>query len=232
MKRRLVESARACLQNGRRLLDDAELLEFQEPPTTAHFLSLIAQEEFAKGFLLALVVRGVIPWDPRLLRAARDHSCKQLLCVVMAYLSPDTDEFVKRCDAVILRHDIAGIPREVVDAINILRHEKLGRWVHHSWVWAADPEYDPQALAVSEGKQDSLKQDALYVRLGRDGGVATIPQGATCAGIREERERGERMAGLVDGVLDGGDHPGLDYGNVEELFRALFHSLTEDMRNS
>lgn len=182
--------------------------------------------------ILGLVVRGVIPWDPRLLRAARDHSCKQLLCVVMDYLSPDTDEFIERCDAVILRHEIIDIPREVVDAINLLRHEKLGRWVHHSWVWADDPEYDRHALAVSEGKQDRLKQDALYVRLGGDGGVATVPQGATCADVQAERERGARMTELADGVLDGDDHPGLDYDKVEELFRALFHSLTEDMHDA
>ncbi len=51
MNHKLAESARACLKNGHRLLDDAEFLEFSEPPTTAYFLSLIAQEEFAKALL-------------------------------------------------------------------------------------------------------------------------------------------------------------------------------------
>src|SRR5437879_1769498 len=55
----LRESSTACLENGRRLLDDAEYLEFSEPATTSYVLSLLAEEEFAKGFVLALVVRGV-----------------------------------------------------------------------------------------------------------------------------------------------------------------------------
>jgi AbiV family abortive infection protein len=96
MRDKLTASARACLKNGLRLLSDAEFLELDETPTTAHFLCAIAQEEFAKAFLLALVVRSVIPWDRRLLRASRDHTCKQLLCVVMEYLSPDFEEFLER----------------------------------------------------------------------------------------------------------------------------------------
>ena len=88
MNDRLIDAIHACLSNGRRLLDDAQTLEFSDPLATAYYLTLIAQEEFAKGFLLALVIRNVIPWDRRLLRAARDHRCKQLLCVVMDYLQP------------------------------------------------------------------------------------------------------------------------------------------------
>lgn len=66
MTDRIAHAVRACLANGRRLLEDVEFLELNEPPSTAYFLSMIAQEEFAKGFLLALVARGVIPWDRRL----------------------------------------------------------------------------------------------------------------------------------------------------------------------
>lgn len=84
-KDKLTESARASIENGRRLLDNVESLELDESPT-AHFLCQIAQEEFAKGFLLALVVRDVVPWDKRIFKAAKDHCCKQLLCIVMEYL--------------------------------------------------------------------------------------------------------------------------------------------------
>jgi AbiV family abortive infection protein len=231
MNEKLRESANICLQNGRRLLDDVQFLDCREPPTTAYFLTLIAQEEFAKAFLLALVVRGVIPWDKRLLRAARDHVSKQLLCVVMDYISPDTNEFLERCNAVVLRHEIRDLPRKVVDAINILRYEKLGRWVNHLWVWAEDPEYDPEALAVNKGKQDRLKQDTLYVRLGKDGSVVSIPHGATYESVYSEKERAERIARLAEGVLKGDKNPGLDYDEVENLFRALFESLPQDRRD-
>lgn len=227
MNEKLRESANICLQNGRRLLDDVQFLDCREPPTTAYFLTLIAQEEFAKAFLLALVVRGVIPWDKRLLRAARDHVFKQLLCVVMDYISPDLVEFLDRCK----RHEVRDLPRKVADAINILRHEKIGRWVDHSWVWAEDPEYNPESLAVFKGKQDRLKQDALYVRLGQNGSVANIPHGATYESVYSEKDRAERIARLAEGVLKGDEYPGLDYDKVEEVFRALFESLPRDRRD-
>lgn len=222
MNARVDQSTRAVLQNGRRLLDDADFLQSNDPPATAYFLSLIAQEEFAKAFLLALVHREVIPWDHQILRASRDHKCKQLLCVVMEYVNPDLDEFIDRCSAVALRHEVPGFPARVADAINILRHEKIGRWVSRSWVWAEDPEYDRDALAIAEGKQDRQKQDALYVRLAADGGPAATSMPFTRETVRVEMERAERFATLVERLLDGQPHPGLDWDKVEEAFRLLF----------
>jgi AbiV family abortive infection protein len=232
MIERLHKSASACLQNGRRLLNEAEFLEFEEPPTTAHFIIAIAHEEFAKALLLALVVRGVIPWDKRLLRAARDHVFKQLLCVVMDYVSPDTDEFLERCKTVTSPNETPSLPKRVADAIRLLRFEKLGRWVDQAWVWAEDPEYDPEALAVAKGRLDRQKHDALYVRLARDGGVASIPHDASLESVGFERERGERMADFSEAVLNGDKNPGLDYHKVEHLIQALFESLPGDKPNS
>ncbi len=228
MHQRLRNSAAACIHNGRRLLDDAEFLEYSDPPATAHFLALIAQEEFAKGFLLALVVRGVIPWDVRLLRAAKDHTCKQLLGVVMDFLNPGFDEFKDRCDAVVLRHESPSVPQRVADAINILRHEKLGRWIERSWVWAEDPEYSRDAAAIAAGRQDRAKQNVLYVRLARDGGVAGVPGETTVESVRAERERARRLADLTEGMLAGHSNPGLDYEIIEEMIRTLFESLPQD----
>jgi AbiV family abortive infection protein len=222
---RLKESARASLTNGRRLLDDVEWLDYEEHRTTAYFLTQIAQEEFAKAFLLALVVRGVIPWDRRLLRAARDHTCKQLLGVVMDYLNPDYDEFKERCDAVILRHELLPMPRKIADAMNIFCHEKIGRWTEHTWVWDEDPEYDREALAVAEGRQDRIKQDALYARLATDGGVASTPVVVASEALRAERERASRMCSLAEGTLDGAPHPGLDFDDVAETLRSVFGSV-------
>ena len=162
------------------------------------------------------------------MRAARDPICKQLLCLVMDYLSPDTDEFLERCDAVVLRHETRNLPPKVVDAIHILRHEKIGRWVKQSWVWAQDPEYDPDALLVAEGRQDRYKQDALYVRLGQDGSIASIPGSATYESVSSERERAARIGRLAEGVLEGEEYPGLDYDDVERVFRVLFESLAAD----
>lgn len=228
MSEKLIPSAHACLENGRRLLLDAEYLEFGEPPTTSLFLCSIAQEEIAKGFLLALVVRGVLPWDQRLLRAARDHSCKQLIGLVVEYISPDTDEFLDRCNAVVLRNEIVSVPQRVVDAIHILRYEKVGRWLSHEWMWDHERAYDGVAAAVADGKLDKLKQDTIYVRLARDGGVASVPGGATYENVRAARDRSERMMRVAHSVLAGEEYPAIDYDKVETIFRELFRTLPED----
>ncbi|MDI6808886.1 MAG: AbiV family abortive infection protein [Candidatus Eisenbacteria bacterium] len=220
--KRIEESVRAILQNARRLLDDAEFLKLNEPPATGYYLSLIAQEECAKAFLLALVQRQVIPWNQHILRASRDHTCKQLLCVIMEFLNPELEEFIERCNARGLRHELPRLPPRVADAMNILRHEKIGRWISRNWVWAEDPEYDKEARDIAEGERDRQKQDALYVRLAPDGGLAAVRATMTNADVTAEMERAARMAGLVDRLLEGDPHPGLDYAKVEEAFRLLF----------
>ena len=93
-----LNSAKACVENGNRLLGDAEMLEYSEPPATTFALAIIAQEEFAKGYLLVLAAREVIPWLPLIWRASRDHVCKQLLGIVIEYMSPDIDEGLIRSE--------------------------------------------------------------------------------------------------------------------------------------
>jgi len=139
----------------------------------------------------------------------------------MDYLTPDIDEFITRCNAVVFKKELSLIPRKVADALNILRYEKIGRWVSRSWVWAEEPDYDHDALAIAEGKKDRLKQDALYVRLGKDGFVASTPlsHGATLA---DEMEKAERFRLLVERLLEGAENPGLDWDHVEEACRLLF----------
>jgi AbiV family abortive infection protein len=62
MKSRFLDPARACRANGQRLLDEAEWLS-TEQARTCFALATIAQEEFAKAFLLILVAREIIPWN-------------------------------------------------------------------------------------------------------------------------------------------------------------------------
>lgn len=224
---RLRDSAVAALANGRHLLDDVEWLNYDAHRTRAYFLTAIAQEEFAKAFLLGLVIRRVIPWDRRLLRAARDHVCKQLLCVVMDYLNPDDDEFKERCDATILRGELRTAPRKVADAINLLGHERIGRWNNPHWLWEEDPDYDPEALAVANGRQDRRKQDLLYVRLAANGGVASVPPLVVEEELRKERERTSRMATLAENMLESAPTPGLDYDKIAAIFRGVFTTMME-----
>jgi hypothetical protein len=220
--RRLREAIEACLANGRRILDDdVSFCEFNKPPATAYFLTMIAQEEFAKGFLLALVHRGVIPLDRHILRAARDHSCKQLLALVMDHLHPGEDEWDVR-----IRRPVGtpwpDFPQRVRDAINIFRFEKVGRWQSSTWTYAEEPVYDRDALAVAQGRNDRRKQDALYVRLAADGGLASVPD-STKVEVKTEIERAKRFDWCVRSVMEDNAW-GFDDDEIRQAFRTAFEN--------
>lgn len=212
----------AILSHAKQLLDDATALEYSDPPTSAVFLAQIAQEELAKAFLICLVSREIVPWHQHTLRATRDHACKQLLALVMDHVNPRDEQFHDHIRAFIDKREIPTFPKKVADAIYILRHEKIGRWVSTSWEWAEDPKFDKDALAVLEGKIDKRKQDALYVRLGANGGVTSTPKSAVHATLDEEIDKAKRFRDLVENMRDGNKTPGFDWNEVEEIFRLLF----------
>jgi len=221
MSDRVQAAIQACLKNGRRILrDDVSFADFNDPPATAYFLAMIAQEEFAKAFLLALVDRGILTLDRHILRASRDHSCKQLLAVVMDHLHPDEDEFDARIHRPV---DTPGpsFPRRVADAIAVFRFETIGRWESDDWTYVEAPSYDREVLSVASGKLDRRKQDALYVRLAVDGGVASTPT-ATKAEVEAEIKRAERFDWCVRSVLEG-NFWGFDDYDVRSAFRAAFN---------
>jgi len=222
MVSRFKKSALTVLSNGKRLVDEVEYLRYEKPPSTAYFLIILAQEELAKAFLFALVYRGVIPWSKHILRASQDHRCKQLLFLVMDYLNPDDDEFLKRMDIVVIHKQPRVVPKKISDAINILRYEKIGRWESNCWFWAEDPNWDTEALSVADGSLDRVKQDSIYVRLGRDGSVLNTPANNDLSRLEDEIDCAKRMAELVASVIDHDRAPGLDWEKVEKIFRLLF----------
>lgn len=217
-----LDSAKRCCENGRRLLDEAELLEFEKVAATRYYLSMIAQEEAAKAFLLYLVTVEALPWTPFLLRATRDHQCKQLVGIILDYISPDTDEFLRRMDMWRLEKRQLQLPASVADAMNLLRHEKIRRWESKLWVWAEDPEYDKAALKVADGTRDRDKQRALYVELSRNGQVGATPERVTNIQANDEYERGRRFEACVRGLVEGGPRFAWDLERIEDSFKALF----------
>jgi AbiV family abortive infection protein len=256
-KSHFIEAASACLSNGKRLLEDAEMLEYDDPPSTSFALATIAQEEFAKGFLLFLVSRDTIPWNPLVNRASRDHTCKQLLGIVMSHMNPDTDEFLRRMDEWRAMNKEAS---SLLDALGAARNpEEQGKlWerlnaidrsqevlpptvadaiyiLRHekigrwqSWFcWEEEPNYDRSAMQVANGQLDREKQDSLYVRLNTKGEVVGIPTGINPEIAKQARERANRLGRLVGGLLAGDAGFLFDYEKVESAFRALFASLAE-----
>jgi hypothetical protein len=253
-KSHFMESARACLANGNHILKDVEWAEFLGDPTWISFyLAAIAQEEFAKGFLLCLVARDVIPWNSLIYRASRDHKCKQLLALVMEHVIPDDDEFFRRTEDWRLKHDEHG---KLLDALRETRsteeqkriwerigainesldrlprtvadainilREKVGRW--DSWFcWAEEPNYDRTAKEVGDGKAEREKQNALYVSLSKNGEVIGVPGGITPISAKRAMDRAKRMGRLVEDLLAG--QSGIfDYEKTESAFKALFGDL-------
>jgi AbiV family abortive infection protein len=249
--------AAACLENGKRLLQDAEMLEHENPPSTCYALAIIAQEEFAKAFLLLLVSRGVIPWHPVIHRATRDHVCKQLLGFVMSYINPEHDfgrdmEWLKeneerkvlfasykasrdeaekaamweRITEISERWD--SLPQSVLDTISILRYEKIAHFEPRNWVWINKSLFDKTAKSLGEGRLDRQKQDALYVRIGRNGQLATAPIQVKSEAANAAMETARRMCDLIEGFpLAETKVFSWEHKLVEEAIKANFASLAE-----
>ncbi|KKM65333.1 hypothetical protein LCGC14_1492290 [marine sediment metagenome] len=221
----------ACLDNSESLLADAQMLEFSEPPATAFALAIIAQEESAKAFLLKLVDKDIIPWNELIWRAARDHKCKQLLVMVMDFLNPDWDEFMARDNEWYADRVDGLLPRPVADALNIFRHEKIGRWESHNSPWDDPPVYDPKAKKVARGFIDRWKQDQLYIAVGKDGAVAPR-RTVTQAQFETEMERASRLSSVVKEMLEEECTERFDYKLVMEAFQMLFNSINSSIKEN
>ncbi|MEX2491227.1 MAG: hypothetical protein WD425_05640 [Nitrospirales bacterium] len=162
------------------------------------------------------------PGPPFLLRATRDHRCKQLVGIILDYISPDTDEFIRRLKEWKIGEKQPPIPPMVADAMNLLRHEKIRRWESTNWWWAEDPQYDKTALNVADGKRDREKQRALYVELCQNGEVAATPEQVTKEQANEEYERARRFDSSVRDLVERGPNFSSDYDRIENAFRVLF----------
>jgi len=218
----LIASANTCLDNGYRLLEERYALEFQPIFATRFYSAMIVQEEFAKAFILLLVRDDVIPFTPHVLRAMNDHVCKQLVGMIMDYIIMNWDETEKYMEMIRKDFELGDrMPDDVGSALELLRYEKIGRWERRAWVWDEDPNYDKSALAIFEGKKDRRKQDALYVRIGKEGRVLSVPEQTTEAETKEEEERASRYGKLVYSALNGGAQ-GYRYDKIIAAFKILF----------
>lgn len=200
----LLTAIGACVKNGQRLFDESYDLEFRDPPSSRYFLVMIAQEEFAKAFILFIVREGVTALTPAVLRAINDHACKQLVGVILDYMIMHWEEVPEMRAAVRRDHELGDrLPHEVGSAMELLRYEKIGRWENNRWVWSENPDYDHSARRIAAGKRDSHKQDALYVRIGRDGRAASTPDIITEQETQDELARAARYHRFLESLLRG-----------------------------
>ena len=222
-KVKLKDAIVASIENGDRLVEDAQtLLELERFPTT-YALAVLAQEEYAKALLLGLVEAGAIPWSNDVQRALRDHVCKQLVSVILDYLSPDTDEFLRRYDLSKIGEEKPVFPSDVLDAINVICHERIPRKRDRWWIDPSDRPLATTVDAIADGRLESRKQDATYVRLGKTAQVVSRPSQVSPILSKAEVERSERIGRQLRPYDRA---PGLPSDLDTEKLVALFRLLT------
>ncbi len=219
----LKSAIEAALQNGDRLFDDAKCLFEWERFPTSYALAVLAQEEYAKVLLLSLIEANAIPWSDDVRRALHDHVCKQLVSVILDYLSPDTDEFLRRHDLSHFGEKRPIFPSNVLDAIHVICHERIprerGRW----WLDPSDRPLDGIVKGIADGRLEDQKQDATYVRLGKTGEVLSQPSRVSQDAAKAEVERSERIGRQLRPY---GRETGLPTDLDSEKLIALFKLLT------
>jgi len=175
-RQHLEKSIQATIDNGMRLLDEAELLKDWEKYPTALALSILAQEEFSKAFLIYLVKEKMVPWSVEIRRALTDHICKQLLGLILGYITPSDEDFKKIIERLKKKnYSNRELERRVADAINVFRHEKIRRWEDQKWWWDEDPQYEINVKKIFHGSLEKRKQNAIYVRVNKQGQVSSRP---------------------------------------------------------
>jgi AbiV family abortive infection protein len=218
-KAQLLQAIQDCIENGQRLQQDAEALRINQSVTEIA-LCILAQEEFAKAFLLQLVYEGSISWSPQVRDTLHRHNFKQLVGLIMEWLSPSDDEFSARWMAAGAGR--SAFPTHIADATTIFV-EKISSRGQKSFTSAVN---DPVLKSIINGDRDKIKQDAFYVRLSNEGKVISTPSQFTLENIEAERDRTNRLSDLVRPLRDGSLLLGLDYNLFVDYIRFLFLDKT------
>ncbi len=214
-KESFTKAIEACKENGIRLCYDAENC-WSSPAGVA--LAILAQEEFAKAFMLNLVNENIIPWSQGVQWSIRNHECKHLFVLIMDYLASIDEPYDKRLKRLKSGEQVQ-IPLHIRDAINIYRHEKVRRWEEGSPCWAEDPNWHkiPKNIGMKK-KVDRKKQDSLYVQISKDGEVVKIPN-ADEKDVEKELKRARDIQDIASGhVLNAFSY----YWEIQNILKWVF----------
>jgi hypothetical protein len=183
---------------------------------------MLAQEEYAKAFLLYLVREELIPWDDGLRRVMRNHACKHLVAIVMEYIDPEWDTLEELRAIVNAESDLGGrFPPRVRSALNILYHEKIrGR----EFFYDDGDEYEPDVADIARGARDRVKQDAVFTDLDKSCRVKAkrSPMNITGEEADAEYKRAERYASTVRYLIEHGDNNSIQLEKLKEATKLVF----------
>ncbi len=219
------DAIEACIQNGQRLTKDADLLRELERFPTSYAVAIIAQEEFAKSFILTLVRDDSIPWTEEVRKALYSHECKHLVGLVMEWVYPSEEEFLDRGMAYFIRHEEPeDVPSHVATAINILRHEKLEKF--KSGRSDKEPEWKGISRRIAEGSRDREKQRSLYIGISKDGWIDSFrPTLITAEMASDEINRAKTYGECAQLASVDRFSSREEYCRIRESIKALFEDL-------
>ncbi len=214
------EAIEACVRSGDELLADAESLRDWERFSTSFALAVLAQEEFAKAFLLHLVDRGVIRWSAGVRRFLTHHHSKHLVGVLMEWLAVPLETALERAEASLRGEPLDALPDDVAFAINILRHEKLDQLLE-GWV-LREPEWSGRSRKLAEGMLEREKQGALYVAISAKGRLRRRPGSIDKAQAQSEIDRAQRFSELAGDAHGSRILSRREYNLLCEIVAAVF----------
>jgi AbiV family abortive infection protein len=245
-----LRSLAACNENGKKLLEDAKTMLDWDRFSTALALAVLAQEEFAKSFLLQLVADEALPWVPEVQRSMARHQSKHLLAIVMEWLPPfDFDRLEEQRKRNAERHEqkMAWYQRRIerYRAGNLQADPNdpdpteenfrfppdvataLNIYRHEEverfksgYPWR-DAEWSTgKARKIADGALDKKKQSALYVDVTKTGEIGLHPGLITRAEAQEEIERAERLSDPLVSYSD-------EYRKLQEVLPAVFANLAK-----
>ena len=188
--------------NGKKLLEDAKYLFDWDRFSTALALAVLAQEEFAKAFLLQLVADDAMPWLPEVQRSMARHQCKHLLAIVMEWLPPfDFEDSLEQHKRNTVRHEekMAWLQRRVarykqgnilpdpddpepiepdisfpLDVATALNIYRHEEIEIKVWECMEGCGVGNRARKIADGSLDRKKQSALYVDITKTGEIGCI----------------------------------------------------------
>lgn len=249
-KETLSKSISTITTNGNQLLGDAKLLFDFDRFSTALALAVLAQEEFAKAFLLQLVIDGALPWLPEIRRSMARHECKHLLALVMEWVPPlSLEEIIEQGKRDEARHkermawlrtkmDESAHGKMSPDSDNSEPTEPdvllprdvataLNIYRHEELErlrsgspWKDEDWASGKARKIADGLLDKKKQSAFYVHVTKCGEVGLHPGLISREEASEEIKWAERLS---DGPLTFSD----EYRKLKELLPLVFSDLGE-----
>ncbi len=218
----LHHSLKIVVANAERLYEDAKTMEEWGRFPTSFALAVLAQEEYGKAFIVHLAADHQVPWTRGLEKATRSHLCKQLVALVLDYVSrKDFFELLEEPDRF---RGASSLPAHGLDAIEIVVHEHVRGLTRSEWTEGS--KIDPVANSIARGLLDRGKQTGLYVHLGSEGQFRKEPALISAERCREELARAERVSNSFH-LWDGKVQPtaSFDWPKIVALFRVLLGAM-------